>query len=115
MHGDAERRFACIGTDTSGRNTLGRELSVDHDHEHEHDDDIFNRGLQFDLATLLQRRRVLGLIAGVGAAGVAGVAAAGPALAASTESAEGGAGLAAACSTIPTETGGPFPGDGSNG
>lgn len=79
------------------------------DHDHDHDNDIFNRGLEFDLATLLQRRRVLGLIAGVGA-GVAGLATAAPALAGTpVETA------AAACRTIPTETAGPFPGDGSNG
>src|SRR3954454_25036833 len=74
---------------------LRRGPSVDHDHDHDHDNDLFNRGLQFDMATLLQRRRVLGLIAGVGA-GVAGLATAGPALAGTTgESAA--AAQAAAC------------------
>ncbi|BCJ48274.1 hypothetical protein GCM10010168_26340 [Actinoplanes ianthinogenes] len=78
--------------------------------DHDHDGDIFNRGLQFDLTTLLRRRQMLGLALGAGLAGLA----AGPAFAASaTESPS--AATAAACQTIPTETGGPFPGDGTNG
>lgn len=85
--------------------------------EHElHDHD---RGLQFDLSTLYQRRQMLGLF---GAAGIAvGLAACtssdGPTTGAPTTTATATAGAPAAdCSTkIPQETAGPFPGDGSNG
>ncbi len=118
----------------------------------EHDDD-HDRGLAFDLATLLSRRRLLSLAAGAGAtvalaacssddsgadtrsadsasttagttsdttgttgttgttesAATAGTTAATePAATAATEP-------AASCDPIPEETGGPFPGDGSNG
>ncbi|AEV82899.1 intradiol ring-cleavage dioxygenase [Actinoplanes sp. SE50] len=79
--------------------------------DHDHHDDIFDRGLQFDLKTLLGRRRMLGLAAGVG---LAGLAAATPAFAKASDDSPLAAD-AAACRTIPTETGGPFPGDGTNG
>lgn len=64
--------------------------------KHTHDD-ITDRGLGFDLATLRRRQvlRVLGL-------GVVGLAAC-------------GSPAAAATGEIPDETAGPFPGDGSNG
>ena len=65
-------------------------------HDHAHD-----RGLAFDLATLLDRRRAMALMGGLGLAG---------ALAACT-SASGGDELV----EVPDETAGPFPGDGSNG
>lgn len=61
--------------------------------------DETDRGLVYDLATLRTRRNALGLLGGVGLAG-----------------------LLAACSgddgdvtEVPDESGGPFPGDGSNG
>ena len=36
------------------------------------DDDLFHRGLHFDLGTVMQRRRLLGLLAGAGAASLVG-------------------------------------------
>ena len=86
----------------------------------DHHDDPYDRGLAFDLATLLRRRHVLGLIAGAGLASLVGCAP-GPGMAdsrpttgtATTGTATGSPG--ATCGEIPAETAGPFPGDGSNG
>ena len=87
------------------------------DHEH---DDIFHRGLAFDLGTVMRRRRLLGLLAGVGAATLVGCSTsdgtgqaaenAGSTATTATAAATGGS-----CAEIPEETAGPFPGDGSNG
>jgi len=100
----------------------------DHDdHVHEHD-----RGLSHDLPTLLSRRRALTLLGGAGlAAAIAGCAADSTESASSTSSATAAAGSGAATTSpsptassssaatvteeIPEETGGPYPGDGSNG
>jgi protocatechuate 3,4-dioxygenase beta subunit len=90
--------------------------------EHHDHTDIFNRGLQFDLSTLMLRRRgVLGLFAGAGLAALTACSAdtAPPAAAGSTAApTTTGAGTAAAAQCgdeIPEETAGPYPGDGSNG
>ncbi|MFI7702243.1 intradiol ring-cleavage dioxygenase [Nonomuraea sp. NPDC049480] len=84
-----------------------------------HHDDIFDRGLQFDMSTLLERRRVLGLFAGAGLAslvGCAGDSTGTASTAASTSSASQGAtATGGGCAEIPEETAGPYPGDGSNG
>jgi len=87
------------------------------DHEH---DDVFHRGLAFDLGTVMRRRRLLGLLAGVGAATLVGCSTsdgtgqaaenAGSTATTATAAATGGS-----CAEIPEETAGPFPGDGSNG
>jgi protocatechuate 3,4-dioxygenase beta subunit len=88
------------------------------------DDDIFHRGLAFDLGTVMRRRRLLGLLAGVGAAGLVGCSApdptspsaAGPSSsAAGTGNSPSAAATATSCAEIPEETAGPYPGDGSNG
>jgi protocatechuate 3,4-dioxygenase beta subunit len=83
---------------------------------HEHD-----RGLEYDLATLRSRRRILALFGGAGIAVVAGCSsgagqtgAAGSTGAAGTSSTAGPPGTVP-LAEIPAETGGPFPGDGSNG
>jgi len=90
-----------------------------HDHEH---NDIFDRGLQFDLSTLLQRRRVLGLFAGaslatlVGCAnGSSGTATEATSSASSASSSSSTTTSSGSCQEIPEETAGPYPGDGSNG
>ncbi|MET0325701.1 MAG: intradiol ring-cleavage dioxygenase [Ilumatobacteraceae bacterium] len=109
--------------------------TTDRDH-----DDIFDRGLQFDMSTLLGRRRLLSVVAGAGAVAVlaacgadkggsgttattgatgtsgstAGTAAT-TAAAASDPTATMTATADASCSPIPEETAGPYPGDGSNG
>jgi protocatechuate 3,4-dioxygenase beta subunit len=88
--------------------------------EHDHTD-IFDRGLLFDLSTLIQRRRLLGLFAGAGLAATVGRApGTDPTPTSSTPQAgeTNAASQSAAANTtreIPEETAGPFPGDGSNG
>jgi protocatechuate 3,4-dioxygenase beta subunit len=89
-------------------------------HEHDHD-----RGLAFDPGALVDRRRALQLLGGVGLVTLAGCASGGgdPSSASSrassptsrTTATSTGAIGAAACTAIPEETAGPFPGDGSNG
>jgi protocatechuate 3,4-dioxygenase beta subunit len=90
---------------------------MDHAEEHDHD-----RGLAFDLATL-SRRRTLALLGGgalavlVGCGSDDGDDAAASTTTTSTTAGDTSTTAAAAgeCSTIPEETAGPFPGDGSNG
>jgi protocatechuate 3,4-dioxygenase beta subunit len=105
------------------------------DEPHDHD-----RGLAFDLSTLLNRRRALQLFGGAGLVALVGCASKGGSSATATSAAASGssattnattattaagtATTAAAATTaastdtstpIPEETAGPFPGDGSNG
>jgi protocatechuate 3,4-dioxygenase beta subunit len=82
-------------------------------------DDEHDRGLQFDLGTLIARRRLLGLFAG--AAGATALAACGRSSAApgngaatATTSTTAASGTGTLTET-PEETAGPFPADGSNG
>src|SRR5262245_56230506 len=83
-----------------------------------HDDEDHHRGLQFDLSTLVGRRRLLGLFAGgVGAValtacGLASATRGGSAGTTSTTATSAGSGT---LSETPEETAGPYPGDGSNG
>ena len=83
--------------------------------EHDHD-----RGLAFDLATL-SRRRTLVLLGGgalallVGCGSDDGDDAAASTTSTTAGSSTTGAAAAGECATIPEETAGPFPGDGSNG
>jgi protocatechuate 3,4-dioxygenase beta subunit len=70
-----------------------------------------DRGLVYDVGTLVDRRRLLGLFGGIGATAL---------LAACTGEPDPVATPRASASTadvseVPDETGGPFPGDGSNG
>src|SRR6185436_1349557 len=95
---------------------------------HHHDDEVHDhdRGLAFDLETMMGRRRMLQLFAGAGLAGLlaacgdgggrtTSTAAGGSAAAATTDAAAATTAAAASTSPIPEETAGPFPGDGSNG
>ena len=84
------------------------------------DEPPFDQGLQFDIETLIDRRRVLKAI-GFGATAAA-IAACVPSVGTSTPAGtaapagSGAAGTAVPAGyTIPEETAGPFPGDGSNG
>ena len=99
----------------------GREL-------HDPNESIFDQGLAFDLTTLMDRRQVIKLIGSAGlAAGVFTILGCTPAAllssastsastpAATTSGSTATTGSAASCDTIPEETAGPFPGDGSNG
>jgi protocatechuate 3,4-dioxygenase beta subunit len=95
--------------------------------EHGNEIEETDRGLVYDLRTLVDRRRVLGLFGGVGAAallaacgggsGTSGQGSAATATTAGPGSTTTAAGSAAGgdLSEVPAETGGPFPGDGSNG
>ena len=84
------------------------------------DEELVDQGVQFDLATLLGRRRALTLL-GLGVAGGALAACGSPSTpststtatstTATTTAATGGSAL----TEIPEETAGPYPGDGSNG
>ena len=103
-----------------------------------HDDqlDDHDRGLEFDLATLFGRRRLLAMFAGVGAVALAacGSGSSGSSAtitavttadttagttagttAATTAATTAVSSAAAVDAVVPEETGGPFPGDGSNG
>ena len=82
--------------------------------------DLYDQGLQADVATLIDRRRVLQLIslAGVGAflaACTPGASATASAIASAASSPASSAAAAACAPVIPEETAGPFPGDGTNG
>ena len=81
------------------------------DHELEDHD----RGLSHDLPRMLNRRRALTIFGAAGLAAALEACGAGS----NTDASTGGAGSAtspsASGATIPEETGGPYPGDGSNG
>ncbi|RYU10169.1 intradiol ring-cleavage dioxygenase [Nocardioides iriomotensis] len=79
-----------------------------------------DRGLVYDVRTLVARRRVLGLFGGVGAAALLAACGSDDSSAtpsssstptATTDSGASGGDL----TEVPDETGGPYPGDGSNG
>ena len=82
-----------------------------------------DRGLAFDLSTLIDRRQMFRLAAGASVLSFTAIACGGGTLspAATQESATGGSGTTATdasttnCAAIPEETAGPYPGDGSNG
>lgn len=79
---------------------------ADRDHDDERD-----RGLAYDVATLLSRRRALTLLGGAGLASLAACRSDRP----KAPSPAASASASAALEQIPAETAGPFPGDGSNG
>lgn len=76
------------------------------------DEEIFDQGLRFDLDTMLDRRRLLALVGYSGVVALAGCGGSSrdAATTAATATASG-----ESCTTIPEETAGPYPGDGSNG
>ncbi|MGX1914025.1 intradiol ring-cleavage dioxygenase [Streptomyces phaeochromogenes] len=82
---------------------------------HDHD-----RGLSFDLPTL-QRRKMIRLLAGVGLVPLVGCSSDDSDSSASSSTSSAGSSSSAdssgsaECETIPGETAGPYPGDGSNG
>jgi protocatechuate 3,4-dioxygenase beta subunit len=79
-----------------------------------HDDD-HDRGLAFDISTLLSRRGALRVFAGAGIAAFLAACGADAKDSSATTTSTAASGSDASCSTIPEETAGPFPGDGSNG
>jgi protocatechuate 3,4-dioxygenase beta subunit len=90
----------------------------DDDHDH-------HRGLAFDVATSMSRRRALGMLAGIGVVALAGCGNGGSSASSASNAASTGATAATSgstatsgdgsCTPVPEETAGPFPGDGSNG
>jgi protocatechuate 3,4-dioxygenase beta subunit len=89
------------------------------DKVHDHD-----RGLAHDLSTLIERRRALQLLSGAGLAALVGVgcgSSSKPTTATSSATSSASSAATATtvaavdCTTIPSETAGPYPGDGSNG
>ena len=97
-------------------------MATELDHEpHDHDHD---RGLAFDLGTMLGRRRMLTLIAGAGVATLVGCGSSSSDASSTTTAAAGssttaasgsGSGSSGSSDAIPEETAGPYPGDGTNG
>lgn len=87
--------------------------------EHGNEIEDHDGGLVFDLRTLVDRRRALTLLGGLGVAGaLAACSTSSPTTAgsaAASGSASSTAGSGAALVEAPDETAGPFPGDGSNG
>jgi protocatechuate 3,4-dioxygenase beta subunit len=76
---------------------------------------IFDQGLAFDLETLLDRRGLLKVV-GIGGLGLALAAcSASPSSGAAAASSSTAGTADESCVTIPEETAGPYPGDGSNG
>ncbi|WP_055537618.1 intradiol ring-cleavage dioxygenase, partial [Streptomyces neyagawaensis] len=85
-------------------------------HGHDHVDE-FDRGLSYDLP-VLARRRMIRLLAGASMVPLVAACSSdesGGTSSASSSSPSGSSASAADCETIPTETAGPYPGDGSNG
>jgi len=82
-----------------------------HPHLEPHDD--FG-GLARDLRVLLERRRALGWMAGALLASCGGGGGSDSASTSSSTSSTTSSSTASSCSVIPTETEGPYPGDGSN-
>ena len=85
-----------------------------------------DRGLEFDVRTLVARRSALGMLGGAGLAALAGctdgsssgegtLAPPSPSVRPSSTAAGTASGAPTVDSQVPAETGGPFPGDGSNG
>jgi protocatechuate 3,4-dioxygenase beta subunit len=95
----------------------------------DHHDDRHDRGLHHDVRTLLERRRMLGLLGGLGAGAALAACADGTSGTAGSSSTSTGSTATVASGTssvtsstgsapageVPDETGGPYPGDGSNG
>jgi protocatechuate 3,4-dioxygenase beta subunit len=90
---------------------------------HDDEDDAHDGGLAVDLLHLVDRRRAFKLIAGFGLLTVAAcrnaddtsAAPTAPTSAGASPTGSGTTNASGDCAEIPEETGGPFPGDGSNG
>jgi protocatechuate 3,4-dioxygenase beta subunit len=102
----------------------------DHRRDHDHDHDHHHEGLAFDLERLLEtatsrRQSLRWLLSGMAALPLAGcgggtsvgsvdAAASSTGTSGSTGSTSGTGSTGASCAVIPEETGGPYPGDGTN-
>ena len=74
-----------------------------------------DRGLVYDIRTLIDRRRMFGLFGGVAAVSLLAACSADGATPSASTSGASSATTPADVSEIPDETAGPYPGDGSNG
>jgi len=93
--------------------------------EHGHEIDEDHRGLVYDIRTLVDRRRALGLFGGIGVTALlaacaspepgGGASAATTATPTPSASPTASAAASGPVAEVPDETGGPYPGDGSNG
>ncbi|MFT4009176.1 MAG: intradiol ring-cleavage dioxygenase [Nocardioidaceae bacterium] len=80
------------------------------------DDEVVDQGAGFDIATLVTRRRVLGVVgAGVGALALAACGSDSDSASSSSSTASGSTTAAETSGEIPQETNGPYPADGTNG
>lgn len=88
------------------------------------DEELVDQGLQFDIGTLVGRRRMLGLLGAGTVLGLTACASSGEgssgsssssATSASSGSGSSASGSSSSLTEIPDETAGPYPGDGSNG
>ncbi len=77
-------------------------------------DDVFHRGLRFDLGTVVARRQALKFF-GLGAIGLLALRQCATSCAPGTTTTTTTTGATTSCDPIPEETAGPYPGDGSNG
>jgi protocatechuate 3,4-dioxygenase beta subunit len=82
--------------------------------EHGHEIEESDRGLVYDLQTLVDRRKVLGLFGGLSAAALL-AACGGSGTNGSASTGTTGSSAAGDFTEVPEETAGPYPGDGSNG
>jgi protocatechuate 3,4-dioxygenase beta subunit len=110
-----------VGTSDGPADGSVRGRASGHDNAHDHD-----RGLHHDVDVLIGRRRLLGLLGGLGVAGAlaacggsgssTGATTAAATSAAATPSGSSSSSAASGSVTeVPDETAGPYPGDGSNG
>jgi protocatechuate 3,4-dioxygenase beta subunit len=108
-------------TTRSRRPPAGTERWLD---EHGNQIEESDRGLVYDLRTLVDRRRMLGLFGGVGAAallaacggsGTTGASSGTVPAPATTSGSTGTTAGSGDLTEVPEETAGPYPGDGSNG
>jgi protocatechuate 3,4-dioxygenase beta subunit len=82
---------------------------------HGNEIDETDRGLVYDLRTLVDRRRALGLFGGIGAAALLAACGGGSDTSGEGSAATGSTSGNGDLTEVPDETGGPYPGDGSNG
>jgi protocatechuate 3,4-dioxygenase beta subunit len=102
-------------TTRSRRTSTGTDRWLD---EHGNEIEESDRGLVYDLRTLVDRRRMLGLFGGVGAAALLAACGGTGATSGATVATSGATGTTSGggdLTEVPEETAGPFPGDGSNG
>jgi len=119
-----------MGTEMSTEISTEMSTPAHHDGEDHGHDDRHDRGLAFDVGTLLERRRALQFLGGAavfalgacasgdGSAAGGGTVGASSSTAGATTTTPGASATPVSgtpSSEVPDETGGPYPGDGSNG